>query len=91
MFSHALFLRNLIYRGTFGKSEDQPWARRGVCEARREVCGEGHGEARDAERQGARRAAWRVTGPAREESKVWGSRILRNFVQEQEPQPTIGQ
>ena len=39
----------------------------------------------------ARRAAWRVPGPAREESEVWRSRILRNFVQEQEPQPTIGQ
>ena len=37
------------------------------------------------------RDAWRVTGPAREESKVWRSRILRNFVQEQERQPTIGQ
>ena len=37
----------------------------------------------------ARRAAWRVPGPAREESEVWRSRILRNFVQEQEP--TIGQ
>ena len=33
----------------------------------------------------ARRAAWRVPGPAREESKVWRSKILRNFVQEQEP------
>ena len=31
----------------------------------------------------ARHAAWWVTGPR--------SRILRNFVQEQEPQPTIGQ
>ena len=39
----------------------------------------------------ARRAAWRVPGPAREESKVWRSRILRNFVQEREPEPTIGQ
>ena len=39
----------------------------------------------------ARHAAWRVTGPAREESKVWRSRILRNFVQEREPEPTIGQ
>ena len=38
----------------------------------------------------ARRAAWRVPGPAREESEVWRSRILRNFVQEQEPQPTNG-
>ena len=39
----------------------------------------------------ARRAAWRVPGPAREESEVWRSRILRNFVQEQEQEPTIGQ